>query len=537
VGAAHPSIVAPAGGKSCGQVRQDAPVTSALLPPAGIERLRTALAEYTVDAIHALLGPVGQAALSRADHAGVRRQLPPGERLSTLARLFLLGDEVPEADARAALHPLPWAEAVAAGLVAATCGAARAVVDVRPYAEQLPTLPGDAANPDTRWWVVSDFGAEARPGPLSADHVLGIGAAALTLAQATIREPVARALDVGTGCGVQALHLSRHAAAVTATDLSERALRLAATTAALSGVTWELRQGSLLEPAAGDRFDLIVSNPPFVVSPGLRAGDGGFDYRDSGFAGDEVCRILVRGLPELLTPGGVAQLLANWVIASDAPWAERLEGWLAGLGCDAWVWQREVADPGEYAALWLRDAGQLPGTAGYNRRYDEWMDWFAAAGVAAVGMGMVTIWRTDVATPTVVCEDVPQALEQPVGGQLPRWHARRRWLGDVDDAGLLAAHLRCADGLVLSRRELLAQGGWQPAASTVRQLHGLRWEVQVDEAIAALLAGCDGQAPLRVPVQLLAASLGAASSEVTAAVLPVVRDLVGRGFLEPVGAA
>lgn len=512
-------------------------MTSALLPPPGIERLRTALSGYTVDAVHALFGPVGQAALRRGDHAGARRQLPSGERLSTLARLFLLGDEVPGSDARAALYPLPWAEAAAAGLVVESGAEARALLDVRPYAEQLPTLPGEVANPATRWWVVSDFGADARPGPLSADHVLGIGAAALTLAQATIREPVARALDVGTGCGVQALHLSRHAAAVTATDVSDRALRLAATTAALSGVSWRLRQGSLLEPVAGERFDLVVSNPPFVVSPGLRAGAGGFDYRDSGFAGDEVCRTLVRGLPELLAPGGVAQLLANWVIPADAPWAERLEGWLAGLGCDAWVWQREVADPGEYAALWLRDAGQLPGTPGYDRRYDQWLDWFAAAGVVAVGMGMMTLWRTDAATTTVVCEDVPQALEQPVGGQLPAWHARRHWLGEVDDAGLLGARLRCAEGLLLNHRQLLAEGGWRTATSTLRQLHGLRWEVEVDEAIAALLAGCDGRSPLHVPVQLLAASLGVGTGEVTAAVLPVVRDLVGRGFLEPVGAA
>ncbi len=80
------------------------------------------------------------------------------------------------------------------------------------------------------------------------------------------------ALDVGTGCGVQALHLSEHSAAVTATDLSDRALRMAATTAALNGRRWELLQGSLLEPVGQRRFDLIVSNPPFIVGSGLRAG-------------------------------------------------------------------------------------------------------------------------------------------------------------------------------------------------------------------------------------------------------------------------
>ncbi|MDT4943886.1 MAG: hypothetical protein QOH14_619 [Pseudonocardiales bacterium] len=508
-----------------------------LLPPGQIDRLRGALSDYTVDGVYTVLGPVGQAALTRGDHAGARRQLQSPDPLSTLIRLFLLGDVVDEAAARRALHPLEWGEAAAAGIVSDSAGAARALLDIRPYAEAVPVLPLPGAAPagEPPWWVVSDFGADVHPGPLADDHVLGIGAAALTLAQATIRQPVGSALDIGTGCGVQALHLSNHATAVTATDISARALRLAATTAELSGVSWELRRGSLLEPVAGQTFDLIVANPPFVVSPGLRAGAGGYDYRDSGFVGDEVCRVLVGGLPAALAPGGVAQLLANWIIPTDAPWTERLESWLAGGGCDAWVWQREVVDPGEYIALWLRDAGESPGTDRYVRRYDEWADWMADAGVAAVGMGLVTLWRTDAAQPTVICEDVPQPLEQPVGAHVARWHARRRWLAGISDAALLDSALRCADGVVLDRQQLRDASGWRTAASTLRQAYGLRWEVEVDEAVATLLAGCDGALPLRVPVGLLAASLEAPAADVARALVPVVRDLVGRGFLEPGG--
>ena len=69
----------------------------------------------------------------------------------------------------------------------------------------------------------------------------------------------------------------------------------------------------------------------------------------------------------------------------------------------------------------------------------------AAAGVVAIGMGLVTLWRTDTADPTIVCEDVPQAVEQPVGAQLAAWHARRRWLALNTDEDLLGAALRCAD--------------------------------------------------------------------------------------------
>lgn len=509
-------------------VRHDEPVTHGLLDERATDDLRAALTGYTVDAVHERIGLAGQAALTRGDLRGAGRHLAGDDRVATLVRLFLLGDEVGEPAARDAFAPLSLDRAGAAGLVDRSAGAVRALLDIRPYAEQVSTALGARpTGPD--WWVVSDFGSEVRGGPLPADHVLGVGAASLTLAQATPRTPVGRALDIGTGCGVQALHLAGHAGRVTATDISERALRMAATTAALSGQAWDLRAGSLLEPVAGERFDLVVANPPFVVS----SGAAGYDYRDSGLAGDGVSEALVRRLPDVLAPGGTAQLLANWVITREQGWDEWVQGWLAGSGCDAWVWQREVAEPGEYVSLWLRDAGERPGTPAWNRRYDDWLDWFDAAGVAAVGMGLVTMWRSAADDPVVVCEDVPQAVEQPVGPLLPGWVARQRWLRDRSDTDLLGTSLRAGDDLVLDRSALLGPAGWADATAQLRQARGLRWSVEVDEAMAALVAGCDGTRPLAGLLAVLGAALQRPAGEVAAAALPVVRDLVGRGFLLP----
>ena len=503
---------------------RDAPIRPLLDPP-DLERLRAALAGYTVDDVHALLGPPGRAAHERGDLAGVARALRgDGSATADLVRLFLLGAPLREDAARAALQPLPLDAARA--LVRVRDGLARARVEIRPYADET----------GAPWWVVSDFGGDVRPGPLAEDHVLGIGAASLTLAQATPRSPVARALDLGTGCGVQALHLGGHAATVVATDVSARALRMAATTAELSGQSWQLRRGSMLDPVApGERFDLVVANPPFVVSPGLRRGGGGYDYRDSGLSGDRVSELLLRELPGLLAEDGTACLLANWVVPDDGDWAGRVGGWLAGRGCDAWVWQREVVEPGAYVALWLRDAGESPGTARWRQRYDAWLDWFDDHGVAALGMGLVTLRRRsgDLA-PAVVCEDVPQPVQQPAGPHVTAWFARQRWLAGRDDAGLLAARLRCADGVVRTRHELRTDAGWRTELAQLRQSSGMRWEIEVDDAVAALVAACDGTVPLRTPVELLAALHDRPVAEVADALLPVLRDLVGRGFLEPV---
>ena len=64
-------------------------------------------------------------------------------------------------------------------------------------------------------WVASDLtpGLDGAPHTVGADHVLGISSASTSLAEMTVRDPVGRALDLGTGCGVQALHLPRTPAA------------------------------------------------------------------------------------------------------------------------------------------------------------------------------------------------------------------------------------------------------------------------------------------------------------------------------------
>jgi len=282
-------------------------------------RLREALllAQYTQRGIAERLGEAATAALRRNDfRAALKVTEGEGDRLATLIRLFVCGQTEPIAATAAALAPLPIEAAVP--LLELDGEGVRAAVELEPY--------GD-------WWVIADLSAGMRPGrPLPADHILGVGGASTTLAGATLRHLVGTALDLGTGCGVQALHLSTHAQRVTATDLSARALRFAATTAGLNELDWELLRGDLVEPVRDRRFDLVVSNPPFIVGPGAQR----YDYRDSGRAGDAVCAELVAAAPGLLNPSGHMQFLANWLHVSGEEWEDRVAGWLAGTGLDAW---------------------------------------------------------------------------------------------------------------------------------------------------------------------------------------------------------
>ncbi len=155
-----------------------------------------------------------------------------------------------------------------------------------------------------------------------------------TLASWTPRPWAARALDMGTGSGVQALHLCGHSAYRAVSDLSPRALAFAAFACALNGVEVDARGGSLFEPVAGATFDLIVCNPPFVIT----ARDAGLDtlhHRDGGAVGDGLVAEVVSRIGDHLNPGGIGQLLGNWELAAGQDWSERVSsgsqgGWTRG---------------------------------------------------------------------------------------------------------------------------------------------------------------------------------------------------------------
>lgn len=481
-------------------------------------------AEYTTDGVAGLLGADAGAAFSRGlwwsalratDRAGADQQ-----RLAVLVRLFLLGADEPRDRVSLALPTVGVETLIDSGVVEVTGqGNLRAALDVRPHSDGVRDF-----------LVVSDQDAAMRPGPVRHDHVLGIGGASVSLAHAVVRDPARRALDLGTGCGIQALHLDAHCDQIVATDTNQRALALAAATARLNGMSWDLRRGSMFEPVAGERFDLIVSNPPFVVGTGALD----FQYRDSGMAGDALCAALIEQVADHLEPGGTAQIMANWIVRNgggEGAWRDRVSGWLASSGLHAWVVQREFADPVSYVSLWTSDAGELPEDAA--RRGGQWLDWFDAEDIAGVGMGMITLRAPrsgERRPPDQVLEEITGADEMLTGPEVAAFFARREYLHDTTDAQLLATRLSTAP-VFLEEQSLPGPDGWQLVGAAVRRPGGPAAVLGVDEVSRALLAGCRGEVPLGMLLDLLAAHHGVDSGALAEAALPVVREAIGRGIL------
>ncbi|WP_019815517.1 DUF7782 domain-containing protein, partial [Saccharomonospora saliphila] len=371
----------------------------------------------------------------------------------------------------------------------------------------------------------SDLDSDQAGRPAPREHVLGVGHASLSLVRATSRRPVGTLLDLGTGNGVQALHASRHAERITATDVSPRALALARATFDLNGLDVELLEGEWFDPVARRRFDQIVCNPPFVVGP-PRVD---YVYRDSGLAGDDASALVVRQLPGFLTEGGTGHLLASWLHVRGQDWADRVSRWLPP-GTDAWFVQRDIADPALYVGTWLRDAGIDPRSAEGRAKAAAWLDFFAEHDVDGIGFGFVTLRRTD-AAPTVVCEDLRQAYDDPLGAEAAAWLDRADQLR-AHDSDLLDTVFRVPDSVVLERVDTPGDEGWETAVRRVHRVDGPGWQHELDELTATLLAGCRGALPLTDLLDLLSAAHGEDPDTLRTAAVPVVRELVRHGMLE-----
>ncbi|MGO4493276.1 methyltransferase [Arthrobacter sp. 2YAF22_2] len=509
---------------------------------------------YTVDGVAGLLGDAAHAALGRdqlipaliATESAAHGE-PTTAALAVVVRLWLLAEPQDAGTLDAALPGVRTEGLLRLGLVEpAAGGLIQAKVDLRPYGWD-PTLAEDgAASGGADLWVASDLAAHQSPGVLRHDHVLGIGQASTTLVQVTARRHVARALDLGTGCGIQSFHLLHHAEHVTATDISERALAFTRFNLVLNAAALHLdpaepesrvilRLGSLLDPVAGEEFDLVVSNPPFVITP-RGAGESAaeqFTYRDGGLPGDDIVANLVRDLPSVLTPGGTAQLLGNWEIPAGAAWADRPQGW-AGPDADVWFIQREQVGPEQYAETWLQDASEARDRRLYQESYAAYLADFADRKVEAIGFGMIWLRRPAAGAQPVITrfEEITYPIEQPVGPHLAAAVDRADWLAGHE---LAAAHLLVAEDVTEERHQ--RPGAEHPGVILLRQGAGLRRTNLLSTELAGFVSACDGELSVGQIIGALEALLGGYDGYDAGAfrdgLLHEVGNLVRDGFLLP----
>ncbi|GAA1168159.1 Release factor glutamine methyltransferase [Corynebacterium glaucum] len=485
-------------------------------------------ANFTADGIAAHLGPDATEALYRGEPGVVLAATHAGTQLDGLIRFFLLRRPLPGDQVADLLGSRLALSLIDDSLIRDTpSGDLEVAFDVRPHV---------VAGHDRI--VVSDCDASVTDLVPGHDHVLGVGAASLSLLAATPLSPVETVLDLGTGSGVQALAQADAAERVVATDIHQRALELAKVNLAANGIgNVELRQGAWFEPVADERFDRIVANPPFVV--GLP--EVGHVYRDSGLSLDGATELVVGEACNHLAADGTACILGAWVHTLDEPWQSRVAGWVPSTGVSAWVLQRDVVDPGMYVSTWLKDESLDPRSREAIKRTEAWLSHFNEHHVHAIGFGWVFIRDIGDAPSEVTAEELRHPFSDPLGPEVEEYFLRAGWLRGRSADELLDSTFVVRPGVALEEVSLAdtsAGIGFTREVTRVSRTDGPRFSHKIDAGVRAVLAGLHPQGlSLRDVVGLFAASRSMTSENqlqgLEATAVAAIVDLIRHGIVVP----
>ncbi len=457
-------------------------------------------AGYDGEAIEDLLGEDGLAA--DLDDSVVFARRLPHDTIGETIRILLLGRPVPTASfpAPEQLLRLGFAEEHDGLLV--------------PRARIVPT-EGILLSFDT-----FSLGDSDPPG-----WVASFSPTAYWLASLTPRRQVGRALDIGTGNGVHALLASSHADHVIATDVNARALAFTEVSAALNRIdNVETRLGSLFEPVAGERFDLITCNAPYVISPTAR-----WQYRDAGFPADELSRQVVTNAAAHLADDGFAAVLVSWLAPSEDEPDEQMHAWLDGNGCDAWVLGLSGSDPLDHAAGWLEHLSADPDA--YGSAIDEWTRYFADLGAGWITEGGVVLHKRTADRHFVRADAVDEDELEFASDQIERvFHAFEELALHGDE--VLERRMRLVEDVRFDQ-ELDRTGA---VTSTLLVLdEGTCPDLELELEVAEVLTGLDGATSLQRAVERVARRGDLSkreTAELRADAHRVARELLELGALE-----
>lgn len=315
-----------------------------------------------------------------------RHRLRAGSELDHAIMLLFLQSALRAADARRVFSGslLDWL--LEAGVLVELPGdpgdsapRIRSTIILHPYADYL-----FASDPFYFWEGLEKKRAVGR-------EVYIVGTDSLDLADATLRRPVGRALDLCTGCGIHAILAAGHADSALGVDINPRSVSFARFNAVLNGVpNVTFQQGDLYAPVAGRTFDLITANPPFVAAPPEEAPRL---YRDGGKLGDDVLKRVVIGLPDHLSPDGLFQSVGHIVVAGGPEREERLREWLGNGGFDVFALDLALFDREQLA--YLQNFGSLGLVAyqHYAREATRWLEHLERVGIERVAHSLLAIRR------------------------------------------------------------------------------------------------------------------------------------------------
>jgi hypothetical protein len=387
--------------------------------------------------------------------------------------------------------------------------------------------------PAAGFYCVRDFESWATGKPLASNYVLGVGKATLLLGQFTVRHKGEKVLDLGTGQGFQAATASDHASSVIATDINPRALNFAKLAYRINDISKvQLREGSFFEPVEAEKgtFDLLISNPPFVIAPPHDLAAIGGKW-----IGDSFVQSLIERSSEFLKEGGWANILCNWHHPTTDAWEDRPRAWIKDRNVDAWLIRINLEDPRTYATHWLREsaaADAVDEEGNISNHLDTWLKYYESLNVGAISLGMVIMrkrtpgpndpanWvRTDIQTMDSFSGHASDQIKRVFKNQDALSRAK-------SERDLLELRLAASPHCELEQRSTISGGTWRTQEATLRQTQGLSFPIGLDGLPATLLARMDGTKTARQTIEGLAKDLKADPNVAISQSLPFLSKML-----------
>jgi SAM-dependent methyltransferase len=474
-----------------------------------IARLRTAFvnAGFTAEAIANACGVRSLAELKDVSSDVALQRTAQQTPLDVLVRLFVIGVAVPAPLATKVLG-LPFDRLLKGGLLREGKKDVRAAVKMVAFDGILTAFD-------------RNFEGDKVEAP---DFVMGPSESAKKLATLMITKPCDDALDLGSGCGLLAFLAARHSKRVVATDLNARAAAFASFNAKLNGLDeLESLSGDLFAPVDGRAFDLIISNPPFVISPEDR-----LTYLNGGMKADGFCERLAREAPAYLREGGHLQMLCNWVELAGEEWGDRLATWFEGSGCDVWVMRTGTTEPEAYARGWM-NVGHVDGSTD-PKRLQAWLDYYEQERIVSIGAGLITM-RRRTGNNWFRAFDGPVQVFGPAGDAIVERMHTLDVIAPKTDEQLLDAVLKVNPEARLTQDLQATTSGWAQVQAQLRLTSGLAYVEAVDIYVGQLVGACNGARTVKAAIAHAAEAMGWGPGDVPAESVPILRQLVEEGFL------
>jgi SAM-dependent methyltransferase len=455
-------------------------------------------------------GKPGQETARAEDFCLVMDATSDGSPLGAVVRLFLMGFPARRSYIERSLGSDLTNGLISMGLVCSQDDRLKASVQIIStgqlmFASDPPTL--------SRW----------------SDYVMGPADSSITLANMTVRTPVEQSLDLGCGCGVHALLAAEHSARVIALDKNPRAIMYSRFNALLNDIdNVDARVGDMFAPIDGGPFGLVVTNPPFVISP-----ETTFTYRDSSEMSDGVTRTIATSVGSILQPGGYCSMICDWVHLRDVDWQERIRSWFAGADCDVWVIRSAEYDPRAYASNWIGHSQD--GTIDERHElFSRWLDYYRENDIEQIDSGLMIVRKRDGGSPWFEVREAPGRMLGPCGDSIRRFFAIQDWLQDLGGTeGLMNTTLKVSPYAQLSQSFSATERGWVTRRSTLRVNSGLAYEGEMETAVAEALPAFNGRRTVGVILGKLAEALDSDLEELRPSLLRVVRAMLEQGVLDP----